>query len=119
MIQMVLGWWDALINFHETNAYIDLVILMLVIFSGYFAKQYLVDLKMNMAFKTLMVATLVTILYMCILKFGEKSLEPTYWKKCFITYFTATSMYEVILKHIPLFWKVIKEKLGIARTRKA
>lgn len=85
------------------NLPLDYVVIILVILSGEFQKRYLADiksigkLKINGAWATLMVSAVFTIAYALLVKLsGAYSRDlPLKW---FLSYVTATSLYELFLK---------------------
>lgn len=78
---------------------IDAVILVLVILSGFFQKKYLAGLVLSKqqntdgALKTLALSFIVCLAWILLKRDGK----ATAWADYFITYFFATSLYELIL----------------------
>ena len=91
---------------------IDLVIIGLVLCSGFFQKRYLRGLKWaadegyDSALKTLAVSAIVSVAYIMLVK---NPANENNWAKYFISYFAATSLYEML---IDPFVKWIKAKTG-------
>lgn len=77
---------------------INVVIMVLILLGGIFATRYLVDWKFNSAWKTLIVGTIFTAIYIGIKAF-EKDFKTEDIESYFITYCVTTSLYELILKH--------------------
>lgn len=99
------------INTSLLSLNIDLMIVLLVISGGFFQKKYWnTDTRLNSAFKTLIVATVFTAIYL-LLSCDFESFETA--KHClkiaFISYCISTSFYEIIVKHTLIF---IKSKFG-------
>ena len=92
--------FNELVKFNETNPFIDVVVVGMVIAGGYFSKAYLTAYKASDAIKTLIVGTVFTCLYL-LLMFAAK--HPINIVKCFISYAAATSFYELIIKEITKF----------------
>jgi hypothetical protein len=85
--------------------HINLIVLILVLLGGLFAKNYMTNIKIAIAFKTLIMGTLFVILWILVQvlsgSFDVKQL-PDY----FITYCVTTSLYELLLKYA--FDKLLK-----------
>ena len=97
---------ETLINFFiQINASlqllnIDLIIVLLVIASGYFQSRYLTDWKLNASLKTLLIATIFTFIYLSLnCNFDSLELAKPCLLMAFISYAVATSFYEIIIKH--------------------
>lgn len=79
---------------------LDVYIIGIVLLSGFFQKIYLKvwiiskDDSYNSALKTLIVSAVVSSVYIVLLKDPEKANN---WAKYFISYFTATSAYELLI----------------------
>jgi|SRR5688572_11483945 len=80
---------------------IDLIIVGLVLLAGFFQKKYLChwcwykkDGTYDSALKTLAVSAIVCTIYILLLKDPDKASN---WVKYFISYFMATSIYELIV----------------------
>lgn len=92
---------------------IDFVIVGLVLLSGFFQKRYFSGFKISKAneghdsaMKTLLVSAVVSVVYILLIKDPEKGNS---WSKYFISYFAATSLYELIISP---FTKWIQSKFG-------
>ena len=83
------------LNYFQTTFGIDPVIVLLVLASGFFQKRYLSSVKVNEALKTLLVSFLVVSIYWALLGFSTALL-----KGFFLSYFFATSFYELIFQPI-------------------
>lgn len=89
---------------------IDVTIIVLVLLSGFFQSRYLCKLviskdeKFDGAIKTLFVSAIVSTVYI-LLAYEPENRE---WAKYFFSYFTATSIYEVLVRP---FLKML-EKIG-------
>jgi hypothetical protein len=68
-----------------------------------------------MALRTLIVSTVIVIIYSAIL-YAEKSIYDGYWRKMFFSYVTATSLYDIIVKYavigFGMLWNRIVGKLN-------
>lgn len=79
---------------------IDLVVVGLVLCSGFFQKRYLKGFKLSKdssydsALKTLVLSGIVSVIYILLAKDPENA---TNWAKYFISYFGATSLYELLI----------------------
>lgn len=82
-------------------ALMDFAIIGIVLLSGYFAGRYLnqpfITKHLGTAWRTLIVSAVFTVLYVIFLKKDGGSFEYT---KLFVSYVTATSLYELIIKGI-------------------
>lgn len=93
---------NTLINIYELllSFNIDLLIVLLVIASGYFQYRYMSAIMIKAVYKTLIVATALTALYI-LLTCDFKSWVCV--KPCLLTalisYTVATSFYETIVKY--------------------
>jgi putative effector of murein hydrolase LrgA (UPF0299 family) len=92
---------------------IDIYIVGLVLLSGFFQNKYFKGFKINKkdesydsALKTLLLSAVVSVVYIYLLKDPEKADN---WSKYFISYFMATSIYELIVSK---FVDWIKLKTG-------
>lgn len=100
-----------LLDYFKDNLHIDPIIVLIVIASGFFSKRYLkgfalviTDEKADDAFKTLLVSLIVSAVYLALI-----GLPREMWAQYFISYFLATSLYEIIVRPIS---KVIKAMAG-------
>ena len=79
------------------NMPIDPVVIVLVLLAGLFQKKYLETINISGAWKTLIVSTIFTLVYAILV-----ALAGNYTKelplKCFFSFVTATSLYELFLK---------------------
>lgn len=91
---------------------IDPVIIVLVILSGFFQKRYFKgftwakEKSYDNALKTLALSFVVSIIYILLFRSPENA-KP--WANYFISYFFATSMYELLLQP---FLKAIGIRFG-------
>lgn len=91
---------------------IDFVVVAIVLCSGFFQTRYLSvwtwskDPKHDSALKTLVVSFLASVVYIVLIKDPEKGSN---WAKYFLSYFFATSLYELLVKP---FYTWISSKLG-------
>lgn len=91
---------------------LDWVIVVLVLLCGFFQKRYLKGFSLSKetsydsALKTLFLSAVVASLYIFLLKDPNK---VNNWSKYFISYFAATSLYELLVTPF-LAW--IKSKTG-------
>lgn len=94
---------------------IDHFIVLIVILSGFFQDKYLsfftlsnkIDVKYDKALKTLFLSLLASGLY--IVLFSIKSNNEIPFAKYFISYFSATSLHELLINP---FTKALKKLLG-------
>ena len=90
----------------------DLIVVGLVLCSGFFQKNYLKgfafskDSSYDSALKTLLVSAMVSAIYIFLIKDPESANN---WAKYFVSYFAATSLYELLINP---FTNYIKNKLG-------
>lgn len=91
---------------------LDLVIIGVVLASGFFQKMYLKgfyfskDKSYDSALKTLLVSAVFSAVYIVLIKNPEKANN---WAKYFLSYVFATSLYELL---ITPFIRWIKKKTG-------
>lgn len=89
--------------------YVDTSLAVLIVVSAYFFRKYLCDYflpKVNMAHKVLLWATLVSIIYYFTLqKTGVVEQRPAVIY--FITYFFATSFYELLFEPLAKWVKKV------------
>ena len=79
------------------KTYIDLTLAVLIVISAYWGRKYICNIfpKISMAHKVLIWSTIITVLYYFIAqKTGIKSTDGIV--KYLITYFFATSFYELV-----------------------
>jgi hypothetical protein len=91
--------------------HISPAVITLVLLGGLFAKNYMGNVNLPVAFKTLFVATLFVVVYVLtqifFSEFDTKQI-PDY----FISYCVATSLYELLLKHA---FHLLQQKIGNER----
>lgn len=93
-------------------AHVDVTIITLVILSGFFQKKYFrgftwsKDNSYDQALKTLALSFVVSLIYILLFRNPENA-KP--WANYFISYFFATSLYELLLQP---FIKAIGLRLG-------
>lgn len=91
---------------------VDIVIAAIVLCSGFFQAKYLKafyfskDASYDSALKTLALSAVASAIYIVLLKNPESA---TNWAKYFISYFGATSLYELL---ITPFIRWIKKRTG-------
>lgn len=78
--------------------HINIVVLVLVLLGGIFSKNYMNNVNMPVAFKTLIMGTLFVILWILV-QIVSKSFDVKQLPDYFITYCVATSLYELLLKY--------------------
>jgi hypothetical protein len=99
-------FFDSLLNA------LDFVVVGLVLLSGFFQKRYFRGFKLSKddsydsALKTLILSGIVSTVYILLIKDPEKA---TNWSRYFISYFAATSLYELLINP---FTKWLQSKLG-------
>lgn len=100
-------------NFFDiVTSHLDLVIVAIVLGSGFFGKIYLKGLVLTKdssydnALKTLIVSFIASSIYIALIKDPEK---PNNWAMYFLSYFFATSFYELLINP---FVNWIKAKVG-------
>lgn len=115
-MEQVFEWLKNQLN-------IDLIIVVLVILSGFFQEKYLEsvtiskNLRLNASLKTLFLSAIVSTIYIVLVYRDVKNnslrngvpADPMPWAKYFISYFTATSFYDFIIKP---FRRFIQKKMG-------
>lgn len=89
-------------DYLQKTLHIDPIIVLIVLASGFFTKRYLKkfnlvknDEKTNDAVKTLVISFIVSIIYLAL-----QGLPREMWSQYFLSYFLATSLYELILRPI-------------------
>ena len=91
---------------------LDLIIVGIVLCSGFFQKIYLKGFKLSKdesydsALKTLIVSAVASVIYISFIKDPENANN---WAKYFVSYFGATSLYELLLSP---FIRWVKSKTG-------
>jgi hypothetical protein len=101
-------------NFFDAFAEkLDIYIIGIVLISGFFQKRYFKGFYLNKkdssydsALKTLALSFVACIVYLMLTK---KADNANHWAKYFISYFAATSLYELL---VDPFVKWIKAKTG-------
>lgn len=92
---------------------LDLIIILIVLLSGFFQSRYLVKTwiktseKHDQAIKTLVVSFVVSLVWIYLSNLGKADALP--FAKYFISYFAATSLYELLVNP---FTKWIKKQTG-------
>lgn len=93
---------------------IDFYIVCLVLASGFFQNRYLTGIvisktnSLDSALKTLLVSFCVSAIYIMLIKNPEKSSN---WAKYFLSYFFATSMYELLVDPFVNWIKKVTNKV--------
>jgi len=88
--------------------HINIVVLVLVLLGGLFAKNYMSNVNVPVAFKTLVMGTLFVVLWILV-QMVSKSVDVKQLPDYFITYCVATSLYELLLKYA---LDLLMKKLG-------
>lgn len=88
--------WDNI------TAHIDPIIVGLVLLSGFFSTRYLFELNIKDVYKTFIVGTILTAIYLFLLNVNGMLLRADY-TKYFVSYTVATSLYEILLKRLTEF----------------
>jgi hypothetical protein len=78
--------------------HINIVVLVLVLLGGLFAKNYMINVNIPTAFKTLIMGTLFVVVWILV-QVISKSFDVKQLPDYFITYCVATSLYELLLKY--------------------
>lgn len=95
---------------NEILGKIDIILIALVLLGGVFAKNYMSSIKLSNVYKTLIMGSLFSLVYMGILyasgKFAKDDLV-----KYFFSYCVATSLYELLLRYA---FDFIGKKLGVS-----
>lgn len=102
MLEGVSSIFETIMQFNTNNNYIDVVVVLLVCLSDFFAKRYLVDINLKDSVKTLIVGTIFTIGYIVVLQLSGGLLKANF-EKYFISYAVATSLNELLVR-----WLVTK-----------
>jgi hypothetical protein len=95
---------------------IDIVVVVLVLCSGFFQKMYLKgltlskDVTYDSALKTLLVSAIASVIYIVLFKDPDKASS---YAKYFISYFGATSLYELLISP---FVNFLKSKFGQSKS---
>lgn len=90
----------------------DIYIVVIVLCAGFFQSRYFKgftwskDASYDSALKTLALSALVSVIYIWLIKDPEKASN---WSKYFISYFAATSLYELLISK---FVDWVKDKTG-------
>jgi len=88
--------------------HINVVVLVLVLLGGLFAKNYMSNVNIPVAFKTLIIGTLFVVTWILV-QIIAKSFDVKQLPDYFITYCVATSLYELLLKYA---LDLLMKKLG-------
>lgn len=111
-----MEWFDYL----KDTWNLDIIIIAIVFLSGFFQEKYLIDWKwvkdgrLDASLKTLAISFIASSIYI-ILMYKEAKRSSTdgivllNWSKYFISYFTATSLYDLGIRPLR---KWITKKLG-------
>jgi uncharacterized membrane protein len=106
-----------ILNYLKTEWNLDLIIMLIVIASGFFQDKYLRDWTLskvndtNGALKTLIVSGVVSVIYI-ILLYSNDAFPKSVWAMYFISYFAATSFYELLIKPFRRFLEKKAEEGG-------
>ena len=94
-----------IINYLKTEWNIDLWILLIVILSGFFQKTYFQGFNLSKsgrydeALKTLILSFFVGLIYLYLVYVQDRAADIP-WAKYFVSYFAATSIYELVINPI-------------------
>jgi len=88
--------FDQFMKFNNNNAYIDFIIILFFLISGFLVKKYLPNWKVKQVYKTIFVGSALSMIYVLIMGDFSKAMLVKY----LISYTVATSLYEVILAFI-------------------
>jgi hypothetical protein len=96
-----------LINLLQIGAYIDFVVIALVIASGYAVKRFWPQPSklFTCAWKTLIISTALVVIY-AIIVYSSGKQDGDFLLRAFVSYTIATSLYDLILKN---FKKKVKD----------
>lgn len=101
-----------ILEFLQTYLHIDAVIVLIVIGSGFFQEKYLCafsiskDSKYDAALKTLFLSAAISVIYLALV-----GIKKDAFAEYFLSYFLATSFYELILKPIiKMFRKNVEDE---------
>lgn len=91
---------------------IDITVVVIVLCAGFFQSRYIKfriskDDSYDGAIKTLLLSFLASMIYIMLMR---NPANPTNWAKYFISYFAATSLYELLISK---FVDWIKTKTGV------
>lgn len=117
-----MEWFDYLKNTWN----LDVIIIVLVFLSGFFQEKYLCefvwakrDARIDASLKTLAVSFVVSSIYIYLMYKESKTADAATamipWAKYFISYFTATSLYDLGIRPLR---KWIQRKLGDSDSNK-
>lgn len=88
------------INISLLDFNVDLLIVLLVIASGFFQRKYLSEIKVSSAYKTLLISGVFVALYIVLTcDFTSWECVKPCLKTALISYTMATSFYELIVKY--------------------
>lgn len=76
---------------------LDPIVIVLVLLAGLFQKKYLETINLNGAWKTLIISTIFTLAYALLIALAGKYTKDLPLK-CFFSFVTTTSLYELFLK---------------------
>lgn len=95
-----------ILNYLGLNDKIDFAIVAIYLLGGMFAKKYVNIPKVTTTYKTLIVGTLLTMIYVALM-YMDGYIIP--FAKVLLSYALATSLYELIIK-------TVKRKMNITET---
>lgn len=112
-----------ILNFLKDNLNIDIFIVLIVFLSGFFQEKYLIAFKLSKderydkALKTLALSFIVSWIYIYVVYSNEKivsknngeAVDPINWARYLISYFTATSVYDLAIRP---FRNALKKAFG-------
>lgn len=81
------------------SQHIDPIVVLLVLMGGFFSKRYMSEININNALKTLIIGTIFTGVYLVVLSISG-NLQKADYTKYFVSYCTATSLYEMLIKKL-------------------
>lgn len=97
-----------ILDFFKEKLNIDVLIVLIVLGAGFFQKKYLSipwskDPSHDASLKTLVISFVASTIYIILFHLQNATL-PIEWVKYFISYFFATSFYELLLRPFIKWW---------------
>lgn len=101
-----------IITYLQESLNLDVWLMLIVFLSGFFQERFTDNIrisrndKSNAAYKTFLVSLLAGTIYVWLAYYElpDKTV-PLPWAKYFISYFTATSLYELAIRPFRKWWK--------------
>lgn len=104
MLDFLRETFDSIVIFNQTNEYIDLIIIFLVVLALPFREKYWPNTKVAKPYKLLIISFIFVLIYLLTLQLAGALLRVDF-AKYFLSYAIATSFNE-------LFFNFIMEKIN-------